>query len=48
MALLLGQNVDTSWNSTYHMLKTIKNLKSSVRYNGASYENDQDSIITTG
>ena len=45
-ALLLVQDVDTRWNSTYLMLERLKKLKSGVRYYVANYKNDQDSIIT--
>ena len=45
MILLLVQDVDTRWNSTYLMLERLKKLKSVVRYYVANYKNDQDFII---
>ena len=44
-ALLLVQDVDTRWNSTYFMLKWLEKLKSGVRYYVANNKNDQDFII---
>ena len=37
-ALLLVQDVDTRWSSTYLMLKRLKKLKSGVRYYVANYK----------
>ena len=45
-ALLLVQDMNTRWNSTYLMLERLKKLKSGVRYYVANYKNCQDSIIT--
>ena len=45
-ALLLVQDVDTRWNSTYLMLERLKKLKTSVRFYVANYKNDSDSVIT--
>ena len=45
-ALLIVQDVDIRWNSTYLMLERLKKLKSSVRYYMANYKNDQDLNIT--
>ena len=44
--LLLVQDMDYRWNSTYLVVERLKKLKSSVRYYVADYKNDQDSNIT--
>ena len=45
-ALLLVQDVDTRWNSTYLMLERLKKLKLSVQHYVANYKDDLNSIIT--
>ena len=45
-ALLLFQDVDTRWNSTYIILRRLNKLKLSVWYYVANYKNDKISNIT--
>ena len=45
-ALLLVQDVDTRWNSTYIIRRRLNKLKLSVRYYVANYKNDQISNFT--
>ena len=45
-ALLLVQDVETRWNSTFLILERLNKLKFSVLYYMANYKNDQISNIT--
>ena len=44
-ALLLVQNVDTRWNSTYLIIERLKKLKLRIWHYVANYKYDRNSLI---